>query len=70
MIGEDGKRDSQGTLCSHHDFMMRIIGLSKKSQQNTETDQLGLVSLFNDISTFVDYLMPEPSSKKNKRESI
>ena len=31
---------------------------------------LGLVSLFNGISTFVGYLMPKPFSKKNSSGTI
>ena len=31
---------------------------------------LGLVSLFNSISTFVSYLMPNPSFKKNSSCAI
>ena len=32
--------------------------------------QDGLVSLFNDISTFVGYLMPKPSFQKNSSGTI
>ena len=32
--------------------------------------RLGLVSLFNDISTLVDYLMPNPSLHKNGSDTV
>ena len=32
--------------------------------------KIGLVSLFNGISTFVCYLMPKPFSEKNSRGTI
>ena len=40
------------------DFLQSFIGL------------VWLVSLFNDISTFVGYLMPKPFSKKNSSGTI
>ena len=35
------------------------------SERLSENDWFGLVSLFNDISTFVGYLIPKLLSKKN-----
>ena len=32
--------------------------------------KIGMVSLFNDISTFVGYLMPMPSPQKNNGDII
>ena len=33
-------------------------------------DVIGLVSLFNGISTFSDYLMPKPHLQKNSSDAI
>ena len=35
-----------------------------------KSDNLVLVSLFNGISTFVGYLIPEPSLQKNSNDTI
>ena len=37
---------------------------------DSEVYRNGLVSLFNGISTFVDYLMPKPFSEKNSSGTI
>ena len=37
---------------------------------STHDFRVGLVSLFNGISTFVGYLMPKPFSKKNSSGTI
>ena len=39
-------------------------------EENNNNRWFGLVSLFNDISTFVSYLMPKPSLKKNSNDTI
>ena len=49
------------------------MNYNKRHLKRTEiivAETLGLVSLFNDMSTFVGYLMPKPFSKKNSNGTI
>ena len=41
-----------------------------KEKRERERERFGLVSLFNDISTFMGYLMPKPSFEKNSSDAI
>ena len=43
---------------------------SKNAETINEFKQVGLTSLFDAISTFVDHLMPKPSIWKEGRDTI
>ena len=55
-------------LFSQNNLTKNINDVSKPNSNDPRT--LGLVSLFNGISNFVDYLMPKLFSEKNSSDTI